>query len=53
MVDIWNRKIPCLDKSLNVKDKICDLHFIPCDIITNKIYTDIDGNEILYPLIIP
>jgi len=53
MVDVWNRKIPRADKTLSIKDGVCQLHFTPSDIHTTKEYIDSDGSEIVYPLIIP
>jgi len=53
MIDIWNRKIPRADKTLNIKDGVCQLHFTPSDIHTTKVYKDSDGSEIVYPLIRP
>lgn len=53
MVDIWNRKIPRADKSLSIKYGVCELHFIPRDIITSKVHKQADDSEIVYPFIRP
>ncbi|KAL4127146.1 hypothetical protein QTP88_011344 [Uroleucon formosanum] len=38
MVDIWYRRIPSANKTLSIKDGVCQLHFTPSDIYTTKVF---------------
>lgn len=53
MIEVWNKILLRDNLALNNKRAVCELHFLPEDIIKCKIYEDKNGKKIIYPLLKP